>query len=100
MTRLDHALYAVAAYMVVVLVGVIMCKQGDVAKGAAEGGAKDKSSKTAWQMIKEEPIRLVQLTYNLSQVRWRWPRRAARRLVRCSHRVTLRHVVAGETLST
>ena len=65
-TRFDHALLAVGAYCVVVVIGLARMACG----GGGERGAdaKDKKKQTLSEAFAAEPIRYLQLVYNAAQV--------------------------------
>lgn len=70
MTGLDEMLYAVAAYAVIVLVGMAIMPKAEPKKAEAEGEEKPKEKKKVDVLadFRAEPIKAFQAIYNLVQV--------------------------------
>ncbi len=66
MTRLDHALLAVAAYLVLVAVGVARRPANWRTLSESSGANKPKSIGEV--LTQGDPVRIAQLIYNITQV--------------------------------
>jgi hypothetical protein len=60
LTRLDHALIVLACYAILVVVGIIRYTPPK---------KEEKTKETFYESIQREPIKILQIVYNLVQVR-------------------------------